>query len=357
MQKDLLKYMRLRTLPASSMSDIAISVVMTTYNGQKYLAEQLDSLMAQHHTNFELIISDDGSDDRTIEIASRYLNDPRVKLARNPGPGGMVNNLTYALSFATGDYISICDQDDIWQPNKLDRMIAEIGDHSAIFCDSELVDANGQALGKSLLDCLSPIRPDIGDHCARLIRMNFVSGHALLFRRELLSQILPFNDTLVYDHQIAMIAALNNGIKLLDETLIKHRQHENNLVNDYQGLQSPRVKPNNRLEKRFINVKFALDYIAEKIQQLPEEQKNQPNNKALINIARIFNRQANDEKRYSLLEKFSHVFFLQIMGNDIFYGCKSRKPIFVQAFRLALIWQKVEYEAKIVSRQKLKKSV
>ena len=94
-----------------------ISVCIATYNGEKYLREQLDSILPQLAESDEVIVSDDGSTDGTIDLITS-LNDPRIKIVSNSGRKGYVGNFENALKHTTGDYIFLSDQDDIWYPNK-----------------------------------------------------------------------------------------------------------------------------------------------------------------------------------------------------------------------------------------------
>lgn len=211
----------------------AVSVVMTTYNGQEYVGEQLDSILGQTYGDFELIIADDASSDGTAEILKQYAaKDDRVRLLLNPQNLGLHGNLEKALRMARGDFIAISDQDDIWEPVKIEELVSLIGRSDGAFCNSLLIDKDGNSLGKTIMQVINAETPPLGaDAAAALIRRNVVSGHALLFRRRLLDYVLPFSDELVFDQQIAFFAAYGKGIRYLDKCLVLHRIHGDNHTN------------------------------------------------------------------------------------------------------------------------------
>ena len=105
-----------------------VSVIMTTYNGEKYLREQIDSIISQTYPIYELIIQDDGSTDNTVSIARDYAkSNPAVKVFVNEKNLGLNQNFKTAVMRATGDFVAISDQDDVWYPQKIERQIAAIG--------------------------------------------------------------------------------------------------------------------------------------------------------------------------------------------------------------------------------------
>ncbi len=205
-----------------------VSVVMPTFNGEAYLRRQLDSILNQDGVAVSLYVSDDNSTDGTPEILADYESKGLITATRNSGQRGLHANMASALEMATTDLIAISDQDDIWLPNKLQMLVAALGDADAVFCDSALIDENDAPISPSLLKELGITKPEIGRHFLRLIRVNSVSGHGLLFRRKLLPDILPFVDACVYDQQIALVAAMRGGVNFVPEALTLHRQHGGN---------------------------------------------------------------------------------------------------------------------------------
>lgn len=159
-----------------------ISIVICTYNGAKFLGEQLDSIVSQSLSPYEVIAQDDGSSDETwnilLEYAERY---PYIKVYKNPKERGINNNFFSAIKRATGDLIAISDQDDIWESNKLEIMSKSIGD-------------NLMCVGRSVPfyckeDKNISIHYDSRKPNCNIIRMMYASmpGHCTLFRKELLT--------------------------------------------------------------------------------------------------------------------------------------------------------------------------
>lgn len=201
-----------------------VSVAVCTYNGEKYLHEQLDSLLKQTYINLEIIVTDDRSTDRTMEILSSYATrDKRVKVFQNEINLGYVKNFSKAISLCTGDLIALADQDDIWKLSKIEKFIAEIGDNTLIYSDAILMDENGKSLNKQL------IRPEnnlISGHCNKAFLFNnCVSGNTLMFKKELLSYLLPIPDVSMHDIWIAFVASSVGSIGYTDEAMTYYRRH------------------------------------------------------------------------------------------------------------------------------------
>ena len=120
-----------------------VSVVLSAYNGATYLAAQLDSIFSQTYTNIEVIAVDDGSTDATMQILHQYASiHPNMQVHQNEQNLGYIKNFEKGMGLANGYFISPCDQDDVWDTDKIRLMVEAIGDFPMIFCDSELVDEN-----------------------------------------------------------------------------------------------------------------------------------------------------------------------------------------------------------------------
>lgn len=199
-----------------------ISIVACTYNGEKFLREQIESLLKQTYPNLEIIISDDGSTDKTREILSEYKDCPKLKLIFREKNLGFIKNFEATSLLAKGDYISFCDQDDIWLPNKIESLFSSIGHHSMIFSNSELIDENGNSLNKTLTD----FRYMQDEHDSRCFAfMNVVPGHTMMIRKEVLKHSIPFPETQYHDWWMAVQATNLHGITYKNEVLTLYRQH------------------------------------------------------------------------------------------------------------------------------------
>lgn len=206
-----------------------ISIVIATYNGAKYLREQLDSIAAQTMPAYEIIIQDDCSEDETVAIIESYSSKLPIKLFQNPQNLGYIRNFESALSKAQGEFIALCDQDDVWKPEKLEWLMQTIGTKSLAYADSMLIDSDGNPIGKTLskklrnrfIEAPSPL-------C--FVYDNCVSAHAILLRRSLLKHLFPFPRYLYFDAWIAACAASHKGIGYIDEPLVGYRQHASNTL-------------------------------------------------------------------------------------------------------------------------------
>lgn len=207
-----------------------ISVVLCTYNGGRFLAEQLDSVLAQTHHHLEVIAADDASSDDTVAILRRYaLDDPRIRIIANATNLGFDRNFEHALRHSRGEFIAPCDQDDLWLPDKLTSLVAAIDDRSMAYCDSTLIDEYGYELGYSMSQVVS--MRSIEDP-APLAFGNCVSGHAMLFRRQLLDRALPIAPSFFYDWWLAAVAASIDGIEFCNRKLVLYRQHGTNVTSE-----------------------------------------------------------------------------------------------------------------------------
>lgn len=211
-----------------------ISIAMTTYNGERFVLEQIQSILLQDYSDFELIICDDCSSDCTFDILKKKsLTDNRVKIYRNSKNIGFKKNFEQALSICTGDYIAFCDQDDIWLSNHLSILVNNIGDCDLISGNALLCDANCVSLNTDLLSCSKfDYLPTTNDEWFFfLLHGNIFQGSATLLRRSLVAKALPIPDRVKFhDYWFALIAASNNGVTYLTDCILKYRQHSNNIT-------------------------------------------------------------------------------------------------------------------------------
>ena len=197
-----------------------VSIVLCTYNGAKYLAQQVDSLLSQTYLVDEIIIQDDGSSDGTLAMLRQYAaSHPSIKLYSNEGEHGVNSNFFSALRRASGELIAISDQDDIWEPDKIEKQVAAIGDKLLCTCRS-----------KPFTDDGSPVNYDSRTPNYDLPRMLYSSipGHTMLINRRLLDMIPEQTvvGRLYYDVFLSLAAAANNSIVLVDEVLVHQRRYE-----------------------------------------------------------------------------------------------------------------------------------
>jgi len=211
------------------MDNPLVSIALCTYNGEKFLAEQLDSIVNQTYSNLEVIVVDDRSSDQTLNILQSYSNQfAYIKVYENEVNLGYIKNFEKAINLCTGEFIALADQDDIWFPNKIEIQIQEIGDNSLIYHDSEFINSDGVSMNKKMSDVINMYQ---GDSFKPFLFFNSLSGHESLFRRSLIPFSLPFPKGIFHDRWLAYTATNIGSIKYIDQSLVQYRQHENSDTN------------------------------------------------------------------------------------------------------------------------------
>ena len=202
---------------------------MTTYNGARFLNQQLDSIINQTYKNIEIIIVDDCSADSTIEIINSYIDKYSfIKLYQNPKNLGVVKSFEKAIKLCTGDFIALSDHDDVWFPNKLQILLDNIGDNLLIHSDAVLVDEYMNIIANSYF---STVKTQKLSGFTDYLLMNNVTGCTMLFSRKLMDLAIPIPEGFyIHDHYLAIMASFYGTIKLLDEPLVFYRQHGANTI-------------------------------------------------------------------------------------------------------------------------------
>ncbi len=202
-----------------------VSVALATYNGGRFLREQLDSIYTQTGVDIEVVAGDDGSTDDTVAILEEYRLRYGLRYAVNGQNIGFVRNFEKILSRCAGDFIALADQDDIWLPEKLERLMAGIGDTDLAYSDAFLVDDSGSELPGSLV-MLSGVIPVSGRQFPYFVCNTSVTGCTTLIRRTLLEKALPIPACETYhDWWLALAASCHGGVTYIPERLVKYRQH------------------------------------------------------------------------------------------------------------------------------------
>lgn len=224
-----------------------ISVCMATYNGEKYINAQLESILSQLEAQDEVVVSDDNSSDSTLEMI-RQLHDPRIRIFVNDKENrGYTRNFENALKKAKGDYIFLCDQDDVWHDNKVTVTLATLQQCDFTVSDACVVDEN-----------LAPIIVSHFMHAG--VHNGFVEnffktryiGACMAFRRKVLEVALPFpanSHLCAHDYWIAIVAECYFKVRLIQEPLVDYRRHQSNASSG--GLTKSQFSPLHRLIKRF----------------------------------------------------------------------------------------------------------
>ena len=248
-----------------------ISVALCTYNGERFVAEQVGSILSGTVLPTELIVSDDASTDATIEvieavIAASHNTIATVRIVRNSVALGVVRNFEQAVSACSGELVVLCDQDDLWAPRRLEvtaDAFAADPDLLLLNSNARLIDDDNRPLGYSLFEAISLTAVEkaqihSGNAFATLLTRNTVTGATTAFRRSLLERALPFPAAWVHDEWLAIIGAASGRIDFLDDELIDYRQHGGNAIGAvklgigmrFRRLREPRVERNRRLLDR-----------------------------------------------------------------------------------------------------------
>lgn len=201
-----------------------VSVAMATFNGEKFLKEQLDSILCQLDFKDEVIISDDGSTDRTLNLLHEYKNDKRIKVLKNPRKG-VVSNFENALRNSSNEVIFLSDQDDIWLPNKV-----EVVKNCFLNSEKDLVLHNG-LIFQDNADVLNKLLIKKMRHGVAInLLKSCYWGCCMAFKKNLLRYILPFPSPVpAHDQWIGLVAEKRRQSVFLYKPLIMHRVHKNNV--------------------------------------------------------------------------------------------------------------------------------
>jgi hypothetical protein len=226
-----------------------ISVAMCTYNGALFLEQQLKSIAAQTRLPDELIVCDDRSSDETVAIVKDFAAGAPFKLSLviNPATVGVVRNFSRAIDLCTGELIALCDQDDIWLPNKLARLESELTrpGMGVVFSDAELVDENGRSLGIRLWKRLGITSSECQrlqqEPWAELLRGATITGATMAFHSRYKQLCLPIPETphFIHDAWIALIISCVASVVPMPEPLIRYRVHSGQQVGPRERNQAP----------------------------------------------------------------------------------------------------------------------
>ena len=202
-----------------------VSVAMATYNGEKYLEQQIDSILSQLGNEDELIISDDHSSDQTLAMIEKYMkNDHRVKLFMNE-ESGVTSNFENAIKRTQNELIFLSDQDDIWKPEKVKTVkdYYEKNPHiQMIMSDITVVDNQLNPTIESFYE----FRGSRAGVFKNIIKNSYI-GCAMSFKKELKTKILPIpRNVPMHDMWIGLVADMNKSALLIPEKLIYYRRHD-----------------------------------------------------------------------------------------------------------------------------------
>jgi glycosyltransferase involved in cell wall biosynthesis len=200
-----------------------ISVCIPTYNGEKFLQQQLDSILCQSVPVDEIIISDDSSTDKTIEIVKSY-NLNYIKVLENQKFKSPIFNLENALKNANGDYIFLADQDDLWHPDKVKIVFEYLKNYNLVVTDCNIIDEKDNILKPSFFEIAKS-----GKGFFKNFRQNTYLGCCMAFDKKLLNHVLPFPKGIaMHDIWIGLNAEFFSSIYFCNISLVSYRRHGSN---------------------------------------------------------------------------------------------------------------------------------
>jgi glycosyltransferase involved in cell wall biosynthesis len=258
-----------------------VEILLSTYNGEKYLEVQLDSICKQDYTNWKLLVRDDGSTDRTIQILNSFIQKyPQKILLHNDSDGnvGYSRSFSKLLKQSTADYVMYCDQDDYWHSSKTSTMLSIMLEKEAelpgmahiIFSDLQLTDSELNVTSPSLFKIT---RYSEQKDMRIFFLKNYIPGCNLLFNKILLQQALKTDNIInLHDHWLLMVCSSVGKISFVNKPLIKYRIHSNNAIG-FKGKRDSFLKDfqlsfKNILKYGFFNKKYRLLLYERNIQQI-----------------------------------------------------------------------------------------
>jgi len=249
-----------------------VSIVMATFNGEKYLRKQLNSILNQDYRYLEVIIVDDASTDSTQTILEEYSQqDTRINYMCAEDNAGASASFERALGLAKGEFIAFADQDDVFEVQKISILIEILKKNpgrDVVASDLCLIDEAGVIIADSMWKH-QRLRTTEGKPFNQLLYMNFVTGCAMMIRRRLLNIAMPFPvDCIVHDWWLAVVccSAHGGGLVLVDQPLTLYRQHGSNSIGAHLASLQSSINRATNLELRIqwyqMNRKRVVGYLS-----------------------------------------------------------------------------------------------
>ncbi len=221
---------------------LTVSVALCTFNGERFVREQVESILAQTLPVGEIVVADDGSADSTLSIVTDLVGhaspQPRLTVLTGTSPLGVAANFGRAIAACTGDVVVLSDQDDVWRGDRVQHLVARFSADEHLLLlhgDADLIDDDDQPIGSTLFRALG-ITTSIEDavHAGNafevLMRRNLVTGATCGFRRGLADLALPVPEGWLHDEWLGIVAAVIGRVDLTTERLVRYRQHGANQV-------------------------------------------------------------------------------------------------------------------------------
>ena len=240
-----------------------IDILLATYNGEKYVKEQIESILNQTYKNIHLIISDDCSKDNTREILKQYEKDSRIDIYYQTTNLGYIKNFEFLISKVENDIYMLSDQDDVWLPEKVEKSYEFLREKNAdlVFGDLKVVNQNLEEIYPSFNDYMLLTRKI--NKCISAYYLNYlyncVTGCTLMSKKEYIKYFMPIPNNskyVVHDHWIALMISLHGKLAYIPEKYILYRQHGDNQIGTEKT--SHKFKKFKQVRELFLNVKLGI---------------------------------------------------------------------------------------------------
>ena len=239
-----------------------INILMATYNGRRYLRDQLDSILNQTYSNFRLLISDDASTDSTLKILEEYeAKDRRIEIYRQEKNIGLVANFEFLINKVRSEYFMFSDQDDIWEEDKIEKTfkVMEETNSDLVYSDLEVVSSRLKQIAPSYwtLKGFENKIKKYNNSFNSLYLNNFITGCTMMVKSKWINEFLPLpkdSKYVLHDYWVSLVISQSGKISYIDEKLVKYRQHNNNKVGS--KTKSEELETLDEIRDMFINVKI-----------------------------------------------------------------------------------------------------
>lgn len=229
----------------------SVSVAMAVYNGEKYLKQQLDSILPQLTDYDEIVVSLDPSKDNSKCILDSY-QDKRIQVFDGPGKG-VIANFENAIQRTKNDIIFLCDQDDVWNSKKVNKVLSVFNQNvNAVMHDAKIVDENLEVIEDSYFT----FRKSKLGILHNILKNSYI-GCCMAFRKELKPFILPFPNNLpMHDQWIGLVGEIKGKNILLEDKLMLYRRHKDNVSNIEHSNLSQMIKWRISIIKALLSIKI-----------------------------------------------------------------------------------------------------
>lgn len=225
----------------SNVEEPLVSILLAVYKpNEKWLMEQLISLNNQSYSNLNLFVYDDCPECTTDKVLfEKYITNFKYTIIQGKVNKGSNKAFEELTKIADGEYFAYCDQDDIWEKDKISLMMEKFNekDVNLVCCDLSIIDENSRKTHDSIREIRKRIVYKSGYGLTKnLLMVNFVTGCAMIVKRDIALKSIPFLDEIVHDQWIAIVASINGQIIFFNKSLVRYRQHSRNQTGILKGV-------------------------------------------------------------------------------------------------------------------------